>query len=550
MKHLLTTVSSIIMAAALLLTSGCYREIEERIDVVDQEIAGIDEKLDAMEDVIESLSSVYATIQNFDVLKEFAEVLRSDLDKLQNAYDVFVENAATVDQLNKVKALASSVNSALYELSQAVNADLDADREDIEKLKSAITKAEKSLENLSKLIYFISMEIIPEAVVNGSLAVLFTSNATSASFSVTLDVAPASRTSELIDHISFSIVPVTTFTRAADATIIEGETYTVNGNRITVTAPLPKKKPFYDPSAEIWDVDQAFAISAKYIDDDGLVQLSTPYVSAFLTSTGGSISKTVFMILGEKNDFWEAVAEGAKEAAGIEGEMAVDVTYCSSAEEQKAALNKVSEKSKKANGLIIYPINESIEESTTFLQEDLDIPVVVVGKELAKDSPLTDVCRTQVIMRDTTAIKKLSQHVLNDSHKSAIILCREGSEISKARAAAAELYLSGIQTKVLETSIEKAESNIIPILQFFKEYTAVLILDEEFLTSDILDCTKSVNTYAFGSVNGIKEGVAAGSIKTGIFKNGYPFGAKGFDALFNGTPSPCLIDPETVLSEE
>ena len=548
MKHLLTTLSSFVLAAAVLLTSGCYREIEERIDVIDQEITKLDDKLVAMDATIKSLSTIYATIQNFDTLKDFAEALRGDLDKLQNTYDEFVAVAdikyATSEQLAKVNNLAKSIYSELISLSETVGTlGLKVDGLDV-----AIKDAQASIAELSKLVYFITMEIVPEAVVEGAPAVLFHSDSKSAKVSMTLEVAPAARVTELVDHISFSIVPVTTFTRAADAVIIDAETYTVDEStgRITASASLPKKAPFIDPDYNLWNVEQAFVISAKYSDDEGLFQLATPYISAFLTDAGGSIPKTIAMILGEKNAFWEAVAEGAADAAGLEGDMTVEVVYCSNQKEQAAAIENLYKGSKKNKGLIVYPVNERVEEQVALADEDLNIPVVVVGKELAKDSPLAGICKNQVFTSDTSAIKKLDLYFENDGHEGVIIMGLEGSETSIARVQAAQKYLpEDIKPTVFMTTAEKAADQLSFSIDLLNS-TAVILLDDELIIPDVISAAKNIDVYAYGSTSLVKTGVANGSIRTGMFKDGYKFGTKSFDALFNAVPSPCIIDAEAV----
>lgn len=613
MKHLLTAVSSIAMAAVVLLTSGCFREIEERIDVVDQEITEIDSTLAVMDATITSLSTIYATIKNFDALKGYTEAIRGDLDKLQNAFDSFKELAdqsyATIDQVNSIKNLAIGINNDLAELTQIVYAhgtDITAGKEEIEALKTALAqieenslkfatleevaeikagfseinaslekiladmaasgetvaaldlkvigleealgKAEDNLAELAKLVYFITMEIVPEAVVEGSPAVLFHSGEKGANVSVTLEVTPSARAKELQGHIAFNIVPVTTFTRAAEVTVIKGETYSLSGNLLTVTAELPEKAPFIDPEYKLWNVEQAFVISAKYIDNDGLVQLSTPYMSAFLTSAGGTIPKTVAMILGEKNAFWESVAKGATEAAGLE-DMTVEVTYCSSQKEQAAAIQNLYSGSKKTKGLIIYPINDQVEKFTATAQEDLNIPVVVVGDKLAKDSPLAEVCKTQVIPNDTTAIKKLDLYMANDGHEKVIIVGLEDSESSQARIDAAKKYLPDtITPTVFMTTAEKAADQISFTIDLIKG-TAVMLLDDELIIPGIIAVTKDVKAYAYGSTSIVKTGVADGSINVGMFKDGQKFGAKGFDALFNAAPDPCIVEAETILPD-
>lgn len=608
MKHLFTKVSSIAMAAAMLLTTGCFREIEERIDVVDQEIQEIDKTLAAMDATIASLSTIYATIQNFDALKDYAEILRSDLDKLQTTFDVFQEYAgqtyATNDQLTKVKSLASAINNDLLDLAEVVSGhgtEITANKEEIEALKAALAtleetskgfatleniaeinarldeileameasgatvaaldlkvtglaeaigQAQESLAGLTNLVYFITMEIIPEAVVNGAPAVLFTSGEDGATVSVTLDVAPAARVKELEGHISFSIVPVTAFTRAAaEATVIEGKSYTVSGSRLIVTAPLPEKAPFYDTKNELWNVDQAFAISAKYIDEDGLAQLATPYIGAYLTSSGSPLVRTVSLILGEKNAFWESVAKGAKEAAELEEGMTVEVKYCSTQKEQVVALNDLYSAKKKVKGLIIYPVNESVEDAVALMKEDMDIPMVVVGKELAKDSPLAGVCKTQVIASDTTAIKQLSQYVAIEEGKKVVIMKLDASETSQARVAAAQKYLPEGCTNAFPTTIEKAADKLSLALEMVEGCAAVMLLDDELIIPEVLAAAKDFKTYVFGSTAAIKTGVADGSIAAGMFKNGYKFGVKSYGALFNTVPNPCIIEAEAVLPE-
>ena len=606
MKHLFTKVSSIAMAAAMLLTTGCFREIEERIDVVDQEIQEIDNTLAAMDATIASLSTIYATIQNFDALKDYAEILRSDLDKLQTTFDVFQEYAgqtyATNDQLTKVKSLASAINNDLMDLAEIVSGqgtEITANKEEIEALKAALAtlevaskgfatleniaeinarldeileameasgatvaaldlkvtglaeaigQAQESLAGLTNLVYFITMEIIPEAIVDGAPAVLFTSDENGATISVTLDVAPAARVKELEGHISFSIVPVAVFTRAAEATVIDGKTYTVSGSRLTVTAPLPEKAPFYDTKNDLWNVEQAFAISAKYIDEDGLAQLATPYISAYLTSSGSPLVRTVSVILGEKNAFWESVAKGIKEAAELEEGMTVEVKYCSTQKEQVVALNDLYSAKKKVKGLIIYPVNESVEDAVALMKEDIDIPMVVVGKELAKTSPLAGVCKTQVIASDTTAIKQLSQYVTIEEGKKVVIMGLESSETSQARVAAAQKYLPEGSTNTFTTSVEKAGDKLSLALEML-EGCAVMLLDDELIIPDVLASANGINTYVFGSVAAIKTGVADGSIAAGMFKNGYKFGVKSYSALFNTVPNPCIIEAEAVLPE-
>ncbi len=606
MKHLLTKVSSIAMAAVLLMTTGCLREVEERIDVVDQEIQEIDKTLAAMDATITSLSTIYATIQNFEALKDYAEVLRSDLDKLQTTFDVFKEfadqNYATNDQMTKLKSLASAINNDLMDLAEVVSGhgtEITANKEEIEALKAALAtleeaskgfatleniaeinarldeilaemaasgetvaaldlkvtglaeaigQAQESLAGLTNLVYFITMEIIPEAVVDGAPAVLFTSGEDGATLSVTLDVAPAARVKELEGHISFSIVPVAVFTRAAEATVIEGKTYTVSGNRLIVTAPLPEKAPFYDTKNDLWNVEQAFAISAKYIDEDGLAQLATPYISAYLTSSGSPLVRTVSLILGEKNAFWESVAKGAKEAAELEEGMTVDVTYCSTQKEQVSALNDIYSAKKKVKGLIIYPVNESVEDAVALMKEDIDIPMVVVGKELAKDSPLAGVCKTQVIASDTTAIKHLSQYVTPEENKKVVIMGLEGSETSQARVAAAQKYLPEGCSNTFSTSIEKAADKLSLAIEMV-DGCAVMLLDDELIIPEVLAVAKNVKAYVYGSAAAIKTGVADGSIAAGMFKDGYKFGVKSYSALFNTVPNPCIIEAEAVLPE-
>lgn len=560
MKHLLTKVSTIVLAAAMLLTSGCYREIEERIDAIDQEILEIDDTMAAMEATINSLSQVYATIKNVDALKDYAESLRSDLEALQTAFDTYKENAektyATGEQLIKVNNLAKAINDDLLSLADEVGAlsqRVDGiDKAVKEAVNEAIKNAQASIAELSNLVYFITMEIVPEAVVDGSPAVLFKSDSKSAKVSVTLEVAPASRIKELVDHISFSIIPVTTVTRAADAIIIDAETYTVEEDkgRLTVSASLPKKAPFIDPDYNLWNVDQAFVISAKYSDDNGIFQLATPYVSAFLTDAGGSIPKTISMILGEKNAFWEAVAEGAADAAELEGDMTVEVTYCSTQKEQAAAIQNLYSGSKKNKGLIVYPINEHIEDEIALADEDLNIPIVVVGKELAPTSALAKIAKTQVVIKDTAAIKKLSAYIINDAHKNVLVMKLEDSEESDARVKIAQKYLEDVTVKELTTTLEKAETKLSTAIELFDEFTAVVLLDDEFVTPDILKCAKNIKTYAFGASSAIKTGVKSGDIRIAMFKNGYKFGAKGFDALFNTAPNPCIIEAEALLPEK
>ena len=607
MKHLFTKVSSIAMAAAMLLTTGCFREIEERIDVVDQEIQEIDNTLAAMDATIASLSTIYATIQNFDALKDYAEILRSDLDKLQTTFDVFQEYAgqtyATNDQLTKVKSLASAINNDLMDLAEIVSGqgtEITANKEEIEALKAALAtlevaskgfatleniaeinarldeileameasgatvaaldlkvtglaeaigQAQESLAGLTNLVYFITMEIIPEAIVDGAPAVLFTSDENGATISVTLDVAPAARVKELEGHISFSIVPVAVFTRAAEATVIDGKTYTVSGSRLTVTAPLPEKAPFYDTKNDLWNVEQAFAISAKYIDEDGLAQLATPYIGAYLTSSGSPLVRTVSVILGEKNAFWESVAKGIKEAAELEEGMTVEVKYCSTQKEQVVALNDLYSAKKKVKGLIIYPVNESVEDAVALMKEDIDIPMVVVGKELAKTSPLAGVCKTQVIASDTTAIKQLSQYVTIEEGKKVVIMGLESSETSQARVAAAQKYLPEGSTNAFTTAIDKAADKLSLALELVEDCAAVMLLDDELIIPEVLASAKDFKTYVFGSTAAIKTGVADGSIAAGMFKNGYKFGVKSYSALFNTVPNPCIIEAEAVLPE-
>ena len=552
MKHLFTKVSSVIMAAAVILTSGCYREIEERIDVVDQEIIEIDNTLAAMEATISSLSTVYATIKNFDELKGFAESLRGDLEELQNTFEAFRELAdqtyATGESLTRVRNLAVSINDDLVDLKLTVGS-LDLK---VNGLDEAISKTQESIAYLSKLVYFITMDIVPEAVSNGAPAVLFNSDANSATVSVTLEVAPAARAKELVDHISFSIIPVATFTRAAETITIKGEEYNLADNgRLTVSAALPRKAPFLDLEYNLWNVEQDFVISAKYIDNDGLVQLSTPYVSAFLTSAGGTIPKVVSVILGEKNIFWEAVAEGAADAAAkLDDGFTLEVTYCSTQKEQAAALNNLHVASKRNKGIIIYPLNETMEEAVVLTEEKLNLPLVVVGKELDKNSSLLGLARTQVAIRDTSAIKNLCKYVSWDAHENVIIACIEDSKVSKERADAAQKYLSPVSSKFITTTLDKAEVKISAALELFEECTALVLLDDELITPAILQAAKNVKTYAFGSVADIKTGYEDGTVRAGMFKNGYTFGSTSFNALFNTTEKLCLIDAEPFAFEE
>lgn len=605
MKHFFKTVSSIILTATMFIATGCYRDIDERVDTVDKQIEQLDAKLNAMAETISTISEVYATANGLDALKIYTQALWENLEQLKAAFNEYKDSAseafASSEQVSKVWNLALSLNNELVNLSieiDSMNSRITANKEEIESIKAAleemsgpttdpeaitelkakieeilarmdqnnetvttldlkvlgledaIKRAQESIANFSRLIYFITMELVPETLVEGAPAVLFHSDAHSATMSVTLEVAPAARAAELEGHIAFSIVPVSTFTRASEATVINGETYSVSDNGfITVTASLPKEAPFIEPDYNLWNVEQAFAISAKYIDDEGLVQLSTPYVSAYLTSAGGAIPKSVALILGEKNTFWEAVAAGAADAA-VEDGMTVEVSYCSTPDEQLAALEKLQVARKKNKGIMIYPIDANVEEAAAAAGTELAIPVTVVGKELSETSPLASIARTQVIMQDTTAIKKLDLYVANDGHTGIIIMGLEGSETSRARVEAAQKFIpDNITPTVFMTTAEKAADQLSFTIGLIKG-TAVMLLDDELIIPDVLAAAKNISTYAFGTTPAIKAGVTDGSIKTGVLKNGYPFGVKGFEALFNDTPSPCLIDPETVLSEQ
>lgn len=606
MKHFFKTVSSIILTATMFIATGCYRDIDERVDTVDKQIEQLDAKLNAMTEAISTISEVYATANGLDALKIYTQALWGDLELLKTAFNEYKDSAseafASASQLSKLWTLVFSLNDSLVELSieiDNVNSRITANKEEIESIKAAleeikgqttnpeaitelkakieeilarmdqnnetvttldlkvlgledaIKRAQESIANFSRLIYFITMELVPETLVEGAPAVLFHSDANSATMSVTLEVAPAARAAELEGHIAFSIVPVSTFTRASEATIINGETYSVSDNGfITVTASLPKEAPFIEPDYNLWNVEQAFAISAKYIDDEGLVQLSTPYVSAYLTSAGGAIPKSVALILGEKNTFWEAVAAGAADAATLEDGMTVEVSYCSTPDEQLEALEKLQVARKKNKGIMIYPIDADVEKAAAAAGTELSIPVTVVGKELSEASPLASIARTQVIMQDTTAIKKLDLYVANDGHTGIIIMGLEGSKTSQARVEAAQKFIpDNITPTVFMTTAEKAADQLSFTIGLIKS-TAVMLLDDELIVPGVLTAANGISTYAFGTTPAIKAGVAGGSIRTGVFKNGYPFGTKGFEALFNDTPSPCLIDPETVLSEQ
>lgn len=646
MKKFFKKASLLFLAVSSLLTAGCYRELEDRVEVLDQDVRLVEGEIDAISATIESLSTLYITISQFDELKgvadqlksdigalsdavkantgsikdnsDFQEILRDRINALDNDIKDIKETIAHLDgnvTLNAegINSLTQFLDKKTKELDDKINAldtyvqkvgDLKGNvetldeslkglAEDLKNMGGNVQALEEKYETLSsyysslltqiealsggsgqldlrlagiegsielvsndiaaiaKDIHFITMAVVPETLVNGVPALVINCyEDEEVTFSVTLEVSPAARVKELVDHIAFDFIPVKSITRsAAEAVTVSGTEYkTDTYGRIEVTGVLPETNPFVDEIDNAWKTSQSFAVAVKYVDDSKVAQLSTDYMPAYLYVEKKPEPKNIAVILGGENYFWSGVARGINASvAASDDYFTVKTFFCDDDIDQLEAIGGLSEISNLC-GVVIGPKNSAVEDAlATFLSgSEIPVPAVTVGPVLAEDSSLKDLVTNQISTKDTLSVETLCATMTDIADEDILILTTEASTTLANKA----VSCFGGKARTLQVTTENAVTKIETILEFNTNLKAAIILDDSLITGDVLAATKDLDVYAFGRTEALIDAVKNGSVKTGALRYGYDFGKMAFATLFGTYPSPRYIDAHIFTAED
>ncbi len=274
--------------------------------------------------------------------------------------------------------------------------------------------------------------------------------------------------------------------------------------------------------------------------------LALPFVNSCKKSSEQNSFIAAAILGSGTDDYWQLINNGIVYQSGLLGVDALTVYAPDGDYNPQSQLEAIEElKSyKKLSGLIISPLSKEVEEAAASLVASTGAILVTVDSPVGKDSPIYDICRTQVYTDNEVAVKELYERIQEDNHRYILFVGKSNtSSAVSRREEAAKIMGDNYLELVVDMDKDDIPQLIKKELELHPMVSAVTFLHGSLVTEQTLDACKGKFIYSFDYTDLIGASILNGTIKCTARQYTYEMGIHAVNAWFSSTISnPYLMD--------